>query len=129
MIGARNFCPPAWRRGNCDRQMDRSTRRSTVIGATMVVATVPVSDLERAKALYGGIESTHTAPVAARYPAGPRPNHQVSAPLPRFLTPTGGADRGQLGRRRRCSIHQTFWGLHPSSAMIVLGGWAAPGCP
>jgi catechol 2,3-dioxygenase-like lactoylglutathione lyase family enzyme len=45
-----------------------------MINATMVVATVPVTDLERAKAFYGervGLEFLWETPVAVRYRCGP----------------------------------------------------------
>jgi catechol 2,3-dioxygenase-like lactoylglutathione lyase family enzyme len=44
-----------------------------MLTATMVVATIPVSDLERAKAFYGetlGLEFLWESPVAARYRCG-----------------------------------------------------------
>jgi catechol 2,3-dioxygenase-like lactoylglutathione lyase family enzyme len=44
-----------------------------MINATMVVATVPVTDLERAKAFYGelvGLEFLWETPVAVRYRCG-----------------------------------------------------------
>jgi catechol 2,3-dioxygenase-like lactoylglutathione lyase family enzyme len=44
-----------------------------MIGATMVVATVPVSDLERSKAFYGetlGLTFLWEGPVSARYRCG-----------------------------------------------------------
>jgi len=45
-----------------------------MINATMVVATVPVTDLERAKTFYGdrvGLELLWETPVAVRYRCGP----------------------------------------------------------
>ena len=44
-----------------------------MIGATMVVATLPVSDLERSKAFYGetlGLTFLFEGPVSARYRCG-----------------------------------------------------------
>jgi predicted enzyme related to lactoylglutathione lyase len=48
-------------------------RRSSMITATMVVATVPVTDLERAKEFYGdtlGLTLLWETPVALRYRCG-----------------------------------------------------------
>ena len=44
-----------------------------MIGATMVVTTLPVTDLERSKAFYGdtlGLEFLWENPVSARYRVG-----------------------------------------------------------
>jgi catechol 2,3-dioxygenase-like lactoylglutathione lyase family enzyme len=53
--------------------VNNETRRSTLISATMVVATVPVTDLERAKAFYGGtlgLEFLWENPVSVRFRCG-----------------------------------------------------------
>jgi catechol 2,3-dioxygenase-like lactoylglutathione lyase family enzyme len=55
--------------------MDGQTGRSTMISATMVVATLPVTDLARAKAFYGetlGLTFLWENPVAVRFRCGER---------------------------------------------------------
>jgi catechol 2,3-dioxygenase-like lactoylglutathione lyase family enzyme len=51
----------------------RLTKEMAMITATMVVATIPVTDLERAKQFYGetlGLEYLWETPVAVRYRSG-----------------------------------------------------------
>src|ERR1035437_11066878 len=50
-----------------------SSRRSSMISASMVVATVPVTDIEQAKAFYGGtlgLEFLWENPVSVRFRCG-----------------------------------------------------------